>query len=55
MALILAVVIILLVEIFDTRIKSEADLTNAFDIPIIGGLCLRWKQDIEKIKKGRIA
>lgn len=53
-ALILAVVIILLVEIFDTRIKSEADLTNAFDIPIIG-VVPSLEQDIEKIKKGRIA
>lgn len=52
-ALILSVVIILFVEIFDTRIKSESDLTNAFDLPIIG-VVPSLEQDIQKLRKGRI-
>lgn len=35
---ILAVGIFLLIEIFDTRVKSEEDLKNHYDIPILGGI-----------------
>ena len=36
LGLIIAIFIVILIEITDTRIKSEEDLTKTFDIPVLG-------------------
>lgn len=37
---ILAVAILILIEVLDTRIKSEEDLTNRYSIPVLGSIPL---------------